>query len=510
MRSSALRTVLLVKAIEEADPDGMVLPLAERELATREAKLPPAAKGRAGKDEASDAAGLPARGQRFLARRARALSDRLALRYPALHAVEAAARGTAWLAPLGLVLSLAAGIGLSQLDGSKRINILAYPLLGIVAWNFVVYGVLAVGWFRRVVLRRTGSQGGLGRALARLAFAWSRRFGGSAGTPETLGHAVRNFAEVWWRAAGNLLTVQAKRLLHLCAAALALGLVGGFYARGIALQYVAGWESTFLDASAVHSLLAIFLGPAAAVTGQALALTEHLAAIRWVDNQGGENAAAWVHLFAAAAVLYVVLPRLLLAAAATLTLWRLRLRSALPPALLAYYHQLAGGGETLGLASARIFPYSFAPTAEVKQHLERWLARAFGSALATSFAPHIPYGEEEGAAREFRGHGGPADLLVLLFSLAATPEEENHGVLIEAAREAQSLLIVVDESAFQARFGTDPGYALRLEERRTAWRVLGEGRGIRIVFFHAAPDADQRQQAAAARELSEALWSRQR
>lgn len=507
MRSSALRTVLLVKAIEDADPDGVLLPHAERELATREAKLPRADRG--GVDEASDAPGLPARAQRFLARRARTLFDRLALRYPGLHAADAAARGSVWLAPLALLASLASGIGMAQLDGSQRINILAYPLLGIVAWNFLVYAILVIAWIRRVGARSPGAAGGPGRALARLAFRLGRGMSAGNGVPQTLSGAVSSFGEAWWNASGHLLTMQVKRILHLCAAALAAGLVIGLYARGIALEYLAGWESTFLDHHAVHRLISLFLGPAAAATDLALPSADQLAAIRWVDGrQGGENAAPWVHLFAAAAALYVVIPRLLLAAAATLTLWRLRLRSTLPPPLLAYYQQLAGGGDALGLTGASVFPYSFEPSAEARQSLERLLVQGFGSALTVTFAAPIPYGEEEAAAHQFSARSSGKDLVVILFSLAATPEEENHGALIEAARGVPFLLVVVDESGFRARFGSDPGYAQRLDERRAAWHALGDSRAIRVAFFHPAPEADRRQQAAQARALVEALGSR--
>ena len=41
MNANALRTILLVKNVEEQDPDGALLPLAERDAATRAAATLP-------------------------------------------------------------------------------------------------------------------------------------------------------------------------------------------------------------------------------------------------------------------------------------------------------------------------------------------------------------------------------------------------------------------------------------------------------------------------------------
>src|SRR5690606_13393598 len=84
-----------------------------------------------------------AREERFLAARAAALLERLHGRLP----------GTAWLDPAapahpsrhpGLVLSLlflaaVAGYLSNELGPEKRINILSFPLLGILAWSLLVY-----------------------------------------------------------------------------------------------------------------------------------------------------------------------------------------------------------------------------------------------------------------------------------------------------------------------------------------------------------------------------------
>jgi hypothetical protein len=516
MRSSTLRTVLLVKAIEDADPEGKLLPLEERVRATREAVVPAADAVLGAGGDALPASGLRGRVQRFLARRSTLLLDRLALRHPGVATAERSAQRASWLPSAALVVSLAAGVAMSQVDGGHRINILAYPLLGLVAWNLLVYLVLVIAWIRDVGRRHAGSAAGPARGFARAAFGLARRIGFSGTGSPVLAAALRHFAEDWWRASGNLLTVQAKRTLHLCAAALALGLVAGLYARGVAFEYLAGWESTFLTEADVHALLETFLGPASLVTGIALPTAERLAEIRWVEGRGGESAASWVHLFSATAAIFIMLPRLLLAGAGTLALWRLRLRAPLPAALLGYYRQLVGPqGGGLGLASAQVVPYSYEPAADVKQGIERLLGRAFGAGLPVGFHKGVAYGEEEG----FDPAAGAAEgaLLVLLFNLAATPEDENHGRLIAGARKVVEggrafafLLVLIDPSGYLERFGADAACGPRLEERMETWRSFCRTHGVDAAFVDLASEHDRTREAALTRAFAGALWSSER
>ena len=103
------------------------------------------------------------------------------------------------------------------------------------------------------------------------------------------------------------------RALHIGAAAFALGALASLYARGLAFEYRAGWDSTFLDADGVQRLLAVVLWPATALAGFPLPDAPTLAALRFSTGPG-ENAARWIHAHAIGVVAVVVLPRLLLAA----------------------------------------------------------------------------------------------------------------------------------------------------------------------------------------------------
>jgi hypothetical protein len=84
----------------------------------------------------------------FLIRRAERVLDRLRSRSPAVTHILALAGGVTWLGRFVLLLAFAAGVSLSALDGSRRINILAFPLIGLIAWNLLVYVLLFVTWIR--------------------------------------------------------------------------------------------------------------------------------------------------------------------------------------------------------------------------------------------------------------------------------------------------------------------------------------------------------------------------
>ena len=135
---------------------------------------------------------------------------------------------------------------------------LAFPLLGLVAWNFAVYALLVVFAFRPAHTRPAPVRAwiaSLGQRMAARLIARSRAFSAAAAD------ALDAFAREWYESARPLLLARATRAFHLAAAAVGVGLVAGLYVRGIAFDYEAGWESTFLDAPRARAILAIVYGP---------------------------------------------------------------------------------------------------------------------------------------------------------------------------------------------------------------------------------------------------------
>lgn len=96
-------------------------------------------------------------------------------------------------------------------------------------------------------------------------------------------------------------------------------------------------------------------------------------------------------------------------------------------------------------------------------------------------------------------------MLILLFTLAATPERETHGRLLHTLRQVapqRRLLVVVDAASFARRFVESAPE--RLAERREAWsRVLREV-GCTPVFVDLGADAPASDDAALAAALGAA------
>jgi Protein of unknown function (DUF2868)/Domain of unknown function (DUF3482) len=207
-----------------------------------------------------------------------------------------------WLV-LALLLGLLLGVAVDQLGPPQRVNLLAPAVWAVVAWNLLVYAALL--W----PAGATGPEGW----RARLAAWFESRDG---------------FAADWARLAGPLSVQRLTLLMHTAAAALALGLILGLYLRGLVLDYRAGWQSTFLSADAVQTLLGLLLAPAGWVTGIGVPAVAPLQLAPGGVAQA--SAAAWIHLYGATLLLAVVLPRTLLALRAAWAARRLAAHFVLP------------------------------------------------------------------------------------------------------------------------------------------------------------------------------------
>jgi hypothetical protein len=483
MREHTLRSVLMVAAIEDVDRAGTILPPGDRARATQEAMRAHGISSQTESSAVSDAAV-----SRVLGARAERLIMPVLDRHPIVAEVLGRTRTPLWILAVLLVLAFASGVGLSALDGSRRINILAFPFLGLLAWNLAVYVLLLVGWVRRI--RGTSRSQPASRLWAAAAF--ERRIGPlvrhTASVDALLGKAVAQYAARWAEAGRPYIAQHLQRWLHLAAAAVALGLIAGLYVRGTVLRYEVGWESTFLGAAQVKTILGILYGPVARWSGVALPATvEAVESLRWTSAAGGGDAAPWIHLIALTLACFVVVPRVLLAGLATLSLGWLGRSRVLPEALRPYAGEvLRGGGLVRPGGVASVTPYSYEPSDAALAGLERWLESVTGSGVRMIRRSSLRYGEAEMARTAFgSGPHREADLHVVLMSLAATPEAENHGEVIAAARDAArrarppaAVRVVVDESPYAERFAGDASLAPRLEERRRLWREFVAGYGL--------------------------------
>jgi len=482
MNEAAARKVLFIRAVEAGDADGKVLGEEDCGYAGRAAAE--MVRWQAAED------GERPSSSAFVAKRAELLTAKLAQRFPkALRAFESM-RWRAWVGVLLPVLALIVGAAAEHIADRHRLNILAFPLLGLVVWNILVYLLLAASAARMLATRSGRPPGWLQRQFSGLGSTVAPRAAGQ------LAGALARFVLVWTQLASPLLIARAARVLHLSAALLALGAIAGLYVRGLVFEYRAGWESTFLDANAVHGILGFFLQPAAQLIGLPFPGIAEIAALRW-SSGSGENATRWIHFYALTALLAVVTPRLILAAFAG---WRERsIARHFPLALDGPYFRRVLADWREVPARVRVAPYAYTPAEAASEGVRSLAARLFGASVHVQSARPVAYGEEDSLASG--GHGGSSavDVVIALFNLASTPEIENHGVFIDGLQaQAQGpIAVLVDESPYRRRLGAQPGADSRLAERREAWTGLASTRGLTAIFA----DLEAADLAAAARDL---------
>lgn len=442
--------IIAVRSIEAQDRERAVWTDVDRAWASR---------------TAAGVVGEKANAETFLARRASLALERFGERN---HLFLASVRGMHWQPWYGWVVIAIAfvfGFVIDRIGGSHRVDLLAPPVLALIGWNLAIYFILLTTPLFR---QRQPTRLGLLRrgAMRTVEFATSPNFSRSkyhvAGNNVAVASLV-NITNTWLVSAKSLYAARIGRILHTAAAALAFGVILGLYVRGIAFEYKATWESTFLDATAIHALLAAILAPGAWLTGIAIPSTAH---IQSIQAPSSENAAAWLHLYAASVFLIVLLPRIALASSATYE--ERKVTSNFPISIEGAYFQHLLRSFHAGPERVRVIPFSYTLPEPVQAGLESVVTRTFGGSASLILEPSVLLDDDGGAVGRMAKEGrGP---VIALFNLTATPEDEVHGAFIKALKghfeAGHNLIAVVDESAFLARWPDDE---IRLQTRRRAW-----------------------------------------
>ena len=458
LKEAAAREVLLVRAIESEDPQGAVLTQEDRRYASATALL----EHGLGDDPGAAQTGA------FLQRRANLAMTRLLARYPVLRRVCGLSRWphwANWLFPLG---ALAIGTATNVLDG-PRLNILAFPLLGMLAWNLAVYLWLVV---TALTPRREK------RPVLQLVERWLQPIVARLAAQPTLERGVTRFAGDWAETAGALTRLRISRTLHFAAALFAVGVLAGMLARArYTASYSAGWAGTWAGAEQeIAWLIGVILGPASWLTGIALPTAERLGDLR----ESSENAGNWLILWSVTTVLFVVLPRLLLGLGCALRAGIRARRLPVPGTEDFYVRRLIR--DALGRpGTARIVPYGLQLSELGRERLERLVQQAAGEKTRVRIDPAVDYGAEDTWLAEEGETLGDADQLLLLFNLGSTPEAENHGAFALGVRQrlaadGTGLTLLLDEGAFRSRFGVR-----RSDERLRAWQQVLAPTGLEPV-----------------------------
>ena len=351
MRQRALQALLLVHAIEQTDLAGDAVSHDDRAEASREA-----AAGRSLPPASNAPAQISGDTERFLLRRADALLARLRVRSPGIDRVLGAAAGATGLDRTVLLLGFVLGVAIAFADGS-RIDIFAYPLIVLVLWNLIVYAVLIVRTFRSAGRGNPAADSAAGRqtvVVPRDGFfrRWlARRYANrvharidafithSVGFNAPLAPGLRRFAVEWCEVGRPLFRERVRRLLHLAAILAAAGLMAGYECRGLILRQAAGWTATVFGPASAHTALVALYGAASGllawcgISGIRVPPTHDLLALA---TTGGGPAGQWLYLIDGAALLYIVLPRLIAVVFTTLTLWRRSLTLRTPASFAGY------------------------------------------------------------------------------------------------------------------------------------------------------------------------------
>lgn len=424
MREVELSRVSLVQACEETDPDDRFLTRGERAAAGRQAAKD------ASPEESDGGAG-------WIRSRAKLLAARLIGDYPALGRGQALSR-----LPIPAAVAIAAGLllglGIDALGSLRKINLLSFPLIGLVGWNLAVY----LGGLLRLP-RHDDGRGP--RAWSALAMRLSRaRGGGTEGAAGWQARALRRYWELWLQRAGTWLGARLARLLHTAAAATSVGVICGMYFSGFAFEFRATWESTFLDAPAVHRLLSTLLAPASMLLRLPIPSAAEVAA---VQAPADGDAAVWIHLWTVTTALAVLLPRVGLAFA--MAVRERRAAGALAFDLESPYALLLLAPTRGGHTEVEVQAYSYRPSAASLERQRELCLELFGNRARLDFRPPVPYGTEL-PGTELTEEAQTCRVLV--FNVAQSPEQEVHGEIIEELKRwaesrkgSHRLLILLDE-----------------------------------------------------------------
>jgi hypothetical protein len=457
MSEGDARTLLLVQAVEDTDQAGILLTPRRRTEATR----------RAFDDGSAPTDDDLAR----LRTRAALLRDDVLRQAPDLGRVLAPPRRRGLLVLATLGLAALAGALTNLLGPERRVSVLAFPLAGILLWNLAIYAGLLV----RAVGRALTPRGGTGSVAGRLALAarwlegaWLgglvRRLGGTTRSV-AVADAVRRFQGLWLPAAAPLIAARVRVVLHLAALATALGAVAGMYVSGIAFEYRATWESTWLEAPAVQRYLDLVLGPAARLLGLPV---PDVAPLRGPAGEG--SAAPWIHLWGTTLGLFVVGPRTALALLDAFIAARLARR--LPVQVDPVYARRALQGGRGAATLVEIVYYSCTPDPALRERLHARLQEEVGARAVLHDGASLAYGDHPDSI-PLPASPARTAVVALVFALAQTPEPEVHGEFVERLRERLDrggwrLLVVLETVTYRQRVGAEA----RVRERRATWERL--------------------------------------
>ncbi len=459
---------LLVQALEESDPHGQYLPLSTRHHATQQA--------RDQHDPASDHSTKTTLS--FLTTRSDIMWAFVHKAFPAF--------AESWKhlqvnipSLLVAIPALIGGLLINGLGESQRVNLLNFPLLLLLLWNVGIYLSSALLPFLKTSVKTTWLDTAATWASKRVGMWGQRSWPAGKRSDPWAQEAATRFTTLWWPHVRPLWTGRLRQLLHLGAACMAMGMILGMYTRGLALDYQATWESTFLSANQVHGILHILLGPAAWLLQYSF---PQLSEIMNLQAPKHGPAGQWIHLWALTALIVIVIPRCIMIWLSQRSLNHTKKTFSLPLDDPYYIHLLApdrGQGVQIN-----VLPYSYAPSSDARSFLDLGLHDLFGNLAAIHWHQPIPFGQELSNVTET---STDIQTSVLIFNAGQTPETEVQGEWLHsmqtqtgANKTGSRLLVLLDEEPYSQAIDEN-----RVIERQEAWQRLISQYHLSLIPFNA-------------------------
>lgn len=469
MDKHAARKILWIRAIDECDQERVIL---TGDTLARCAETP------------DDAALEPDVRQ---PRHAAKLFDAVAGAHPALRELDLRFRWPFWMS-IGIVIAaFIGGVAADTLGASGRIDIIAFPLLGLLLWNLLVYAFLMARWGvarkRKQPWRASRISAWLPQKVISI-LPWPEFSGDEQGKKEAgIWRAIgAAFVVPWMKMERRILHEQFRALVHVAAIAAVAGTAASMYLKGLSLEYRAGWGSTFLEPEDLRRWIEIALGPASSLTGIPLPDAAELGGLRWSENPEGEIAGRWIHLYAATAGL-LLLPRLTLAGVGVWRTWKLG-RNVTVEGLDQPLVSPRGPAPVAPESLERIcvIPYNHTCAPVFRERLRAEVFERADGRFNMDYLDRVNYGLEAEYAAGLDVDRLKCRILLVVFNLSSTPEDEVQGLfldrLLQMSRQSDrhaDIEVWLDETSFAERFRRDSGFDERLKQRRAAWtRMLAK------------------------------------
>ncbi len=458
--------VLKWRALEEGDADGVLVNAERRREATAHTRA-----GLTSEEISGDV--LEERSESFLDKRAEWL-DREAVgwRGELIRVLDllCVPQGRWSWALVGWALALLTGYWFTDLGQASEFNLLALPLVGLLAWNAVV---IVLGVFCELI--PTSAVAGRGGWVAEfLAHGISRMGKASKEVGSGVAETVRTrYEELAWPLAWRRLQMRLRMWLHVAAALLAIGGAAALYARGWSHEYRAVWESTLLGESEAKAFFETLFKPASKVLRVPVPL-DQIAGMHRTSGKVEKPAPAlpWIHLYAGTLLVLIVLPRLLLAGLGVARCGRVIAQPARALHWGGYLRTLLraveGGSERI-----QVLVHAIEPTLTHREVWDRGVRERFGGMARAEYV-RIPAGEED----EFAAAWQPICAnLVMLFNMATTPEAEVQRRLVSDVRQRlltkhaePELIVLLDGTSLAGRWSPE-----KIAGREQLWSQMVEG-----------------------------------